>query len=188
LSSPTPPSQPEFHRYRKLVTRTSWIVIASGCLYLLASILVALYQQRNAEMGDRISVQLTPGEVAGCYDELHEVSVALERHLENAYHLLGIHDEEEAKRWLDEGEMWRKRWRVLGDRCRLLDRMSGVPNKDMVAMAVAHRELGSIQTTYSHELLRFGNEIAPRLERIHRDVRQIGEHLSRTASPTGAPP
>ena len=55
-------------------------------------------------------------------------------------------------------------------------------------MAVAHRELGSIQTTYSDALLRFGNEIAPRLERIYRDVRQIGEHLSGVASPAGAPP
>jgi hypothetical protein len=187
LSSPTDLPQHEIHRYRKLVARTSWIVIATGCLYLLASILVALYQQRNAVVGDRVSVQLTQAEIAGCYDELHDVSAALEKHLENAYHLLGVHDAEEAQRWLDEGEMWRKRWHVLGARCRLADRLPGAPNKDMAAMAAAHQELGNIQTTYSHELLRFGNELAPRLERIYRDVRQIGEHLSGSASPTGAP-
>jgi hypothetical protein len=44
-------------------------------------------------------------------------------------------------------------------------------------MAAAYQELGSIQTTYSRELLRFGNELAPRLDRINKRVDQIGEDL-----------
>jgi hypothetical protein len=188
LSSPNPPSQPEFHRYRKLVAWTSTILVAIGTLYLLLSVGVALYQRRNVVLGDRISTQLKPGEIKGCFEELHDVSVALEKHLENAYHLLGGYDSEEARRWADEGEMWRRRWLVLGERCRLVDKLPVPRNKDIEAMAAAHQELGSIQTIYSRELLRFGNELAPRLDRVNKRVEQIGEHLARSASPTGANP
>ena len=55
-------------------------------------------------------------------------------------------------------------------------------------MAAAHEELGSIQTTYSRELLRFGSELAPRLDRINKRVEQIGEHLAKSGSSTGANP
>jgi hypothetical protein len=184
IPSPSPsPSPHEFRRYRALVARTSWTLVGIGSLYLLLSVVVALYQQRNAVLGDRISVRLTPSEITGCFDELHDVSVALEKHLENAYHLLGGYDSEEARRWSDEGEMWRKRWRVLGDRCRLVDRLPGPSNKDIEAMAAAHEELGSIQTTYSRALLRFGNELAPRLDRINKRVLEIGDHLANSAFP-----
>jgi hypothetical protein len=61
-------------------------------------------------------------------------------------------------------------------------------NKDMEAMAAAYEELGSIQTTYSRELLRFGSELAPRLDRINKRVDEIGEHLAVSGSPAGASP
>lgn len=163
------------------------ILVAVGTLYMLLSVVVALYQQRNVVLENRISAQLTPREVLGCFEELHDVSVALEKHLENAYHLLGGYDSEEARRWTDEGELWRKRWRVLGARCRLVDQLPTPRNKDIEAMSAAHEELGSIQTTYSRELLRFGNELAPRLDRVNRRVEQIGEHLGKPSSPPGAP-
>jgi hypothetical protein len=188
LSSFTPSSQSEFNRYRKLVAWTSSILVVLGSLYLLLSVIVALYQQRNVVLGDRISARLTPDEIIGCFEELHDVSVALEKHLENAYHLLGGYDSNEAQRWSDEGEMWRKRWRVLGERCRLVDRLPAPRNKDIETMAAAHEELGSIQSTYSRELLRFGNEVAPRLDRINKRVEQIGEHLAKSSSLTGATP
>ena len=53
------------------------------------------------------------------------------------------------------------------------------PHKDFDAMAAAYEELGSIQTTYSRELLRFGSELAPRLDRINKRVDQIGERPGR---------
>jgi len=160
--------------------------VALCSLYLLLSVAVALQRQRNVVLRERVSLQLTPKEIAGCFEELHDVSVALEKHLENAYHLLGGYDSDEARRWSDEGEVWRKRWRVLGGRCRLDERQTTIPNKDMDAMSAAYDELGSIQTTYSRELLRFGSELAPRLDRINKRVDEIGERLAASGSPTGA--
>jgi hypothetical protein len=58
----------------------------------------------------------------------------------------------------------------------------------MEAMAAAYEELGSIQTTYSRELLRFGSELAPRLDRINKRVDEIGERLAAPGSPAGANP
>jgi len=107
--------------------------------------------------------------------------VALEKHLENAYHLLAGYDSEEARRWSSEGEVWRKRWRVFGERCRLVEQRATTTNKDLEVMGAAYEELGSIQSTYSRELLRFGSELAPRLDRINKRVDEIGEHLARQA-------
>jgi len=158
-----------------------------GSLYLLLSVVVSLQRQRNLVLEDRISPKLSPGEIAGCFEDLRDVSMALEKHLENAYHLLGGYASEEARRWSAEGEVWRNRWRVFGERCRL-DEQTTRANKDLEAMAAAHLELGSIQTTYSRELLRFGSELAPRLDRINKRVEQIGHSLSTSGSPTGASP
>lgn len=174
-SSNHSPNQ-EFRRYRKLVAWTAIILVALGCIYALVSVVVALQRQRHGVLEERISTELTASEIRGCFDELRDVSVALEKHLENAYHLLGGYDSEEARRWSDEGEMWRRRWHVFGQRCRL-EEPRPTPHKDFEAMAAAFQELGSIQTTYSRELLRFGSELAPRLDRINKRVDQIGEHL-----------
>jgi hypothetical protein len=188
LSSSTHSSQQEFPRYRKLVAWTTSILIALGVLYLILSVLVTLQRHRNVVLESRISTQMTAQEIGGCFDELHDVSMALEKHLENAYHLLAGYDSEDAQRWTSEGDVWRKRWRVLGERCRLVDGQPIPRSRDLEAMAAAHEELGSIQATYSRELLRFGRELAPRLDRINKRVEQIGEHLSRSSSPTGATP
>jgi hypothetical protein len=188
LSSPNIPPNQEFRRYRKLVAWTSWILVIVASLYSLLSVAVSLQRQRNVVLQDRISVQRTTKEIGGCFEELHDVSVALEKHLENAYHLLGGYDSEEARRWSSEGEVWRNRWRVLGERCRLVEKQPALSSKDMEAMAAAYEELGSIQATYSRELLRFGSELAPRLDRINKRVDEIGEHLATPGTPTGATP
>ena len=158
-----------------------------GSLYLLLSVVVSLQRQRHVVLEDRISPKLSPSEIAGCFEDLRDVSMALEKHLENAYHLLGGYESEEARRWSAEGEVWRNRWRVFGERCRLGEQATRA-NKDFEAMAAAHLELGSIQTTYSRELLRFGSELAPRLDRINKRVEKIGQSLSTSGSPTGASP
>ena len=152
-------------------------MVALGCVYALVSVVVALQRQRSGVVEDRISTQLTADEMRGCFDELRDVSLALGKHLENAYHLLGGYDSEEARRWSNEGEIWRKRWQAFGQRCRFEEPRPSPPHKDLEAMAAAYQELGSIQSTYSRELLRFGNELAPRLDRINKRVDQIGEDL-----------
>ena len=186
MSSSTHSSNQEFRRYRKLVAWTAIALCALGCIYALISVVVALQRQRTAVVEARISAEVTGREIRGCFDEMRDVSVALEKHLENAYHLLGGYDSEEARRWSDEGEIWRNRWRVFGQRCRLDEPRPSPPQKDFEAMAAAYQELGSIQITYSRELLRFGSELAPRLDRINKRVDQIGEHLGETKPPTGA--
>jgi len=152
-------------------------LVALGCLYTLVSVVVTLQRQRSGVAKDRISLQLTGEEIRGCYDELRDVSLALVKHLENAYHLLGGYDSEEARRWSDEGEIWRRRWQLIGRRCRFEEPRPNPPHRDFETMAAAYQELGSIQNTYSRDLLRFGNELAPRLDRINKRVDQIGEHL-----------
>ena len=187
MSPSTQATIPEFRRYRRLVRWTSTIVVALATLYLLLSVGVTLVRQRNIVLEGRISPQVTAQELSGCFDELRDVSVSLEKHLENAYHLLGGYDSEDARRWSSEGEIWRRRWRVLGQRCRWADHPPAGPvHKDFEAMAAAYEELGDIQTTYSRELLRFGNDLAPRLDRINKRVEQIGEHLADPGSPVGA--
>jgi hypothetical protein len=186
LSSSSHSSNQEFRRYRKLVAWTTIVLVALGCIYAFISVVVSIQRQRRGVVEDRISPQLTGSEIRGCFDELRDVSIALEKHLENAYHLLGGYDSEEARRWSDEGEIWRKRWYLLGQRCRLEERQPNPPHKDLEAMAAAHLELGSIQHTYSRELLRFGSELAPRLDRINKRVDEIGENLGDPKSPTGA--
>jgi hypothetical protein len=47
----------------------------------------------------------------------------------------------------------------------------------MEAMTIAYQELGNIQTTYSQELLRFGKDLAPRLDRLKKRLDQLGEKL-----------
>jgi hypothetical protein len=187
LSSSTPSPNQEFRRYRKLVAWTSSILVGLGSAYLLLSVVVTLVRQRNVVLEDRISPQVTRQEISGCFEELRDVSVALEKHLENAYHLIAGYDSEEARRWSSEGEFWRRRWRVLGQRCRWADHPPvATAHKDFEAMAAAYEELGSIQTTYSRELMRFGGELAPRLDRINKRVEEIGEHLAEPGSPVGA--
>jgi hypothetical protein len=177
LSSSLQNPNQEFRRYRTLVARTAIVLVALGCIYTLVSVVVTLQRQRSGVTRDRISLQLTGEEIRGCYDELRDISLALVKHLENAYHLLGGYDSEEARRWSDEGEIWRRRWQLFGQRCRFEEPRPNPTHKDFDTMAAAYHELGSIQNTYSRDLLRFGNELAPRLDRINKRVDQIGEHL-----------
>lgn len=188
LSSPPNTPNQEFSRYRKLVARIAAVLVVAGSLYLILSMAVDLQHQRNGVSEDPISTRITSDEIRGCFDELRDVSLALEKHLENAYHLLGGYDSDEAQRWSGEGEVWRNRWRQLGERCRLVERRLVPPHKDMEAMAAAYEELGSIQTTYSRELLRFGKELAPRLDRINTRVERIGEDLAQAGPSSGATP
>jgi len=69
----------------------------------------------------------------------------------------------------------RKRWRVFGKRCRLAERGQSPPTKIWKRWP-RPTGTGSIQTTYSRELLRFGSELAPRLDRINKRVDEIGEN------------
>ena len=185
MSLPTPPQ--EFRQYRRLVYWTILSVIALGSLYLLLSVSVSLYRRRHAlPTGDEVSAQVSKAEMASCYRELQEVSVALRKYLERSHHLLANDDADELQRWADEGAVWRTQWMGLGRRCRL---MAGTrptqARREMEAMAAAHEDLGNIQTTYTEALKRFAKDLVPRLGRLDKRLAKLGEAIGTTGSPSG---
>lgn len=187
VSLPTKPPAQEFRQYRRLVSWTILSVIALGSLYLLLSVSVSLYRRRHVlPGGDEVSARVSSAEVASCFAELSDVSVALRKYLERSHSLLGNNDADELQRWADEGENWRAQWMGLGRRCRLLAGMRPTEaRKEMEAMAAAHEELGSIQTTYTEALKRFAKDLVPRLGRLDKRLAKIGEAIGTTGSPSG---
>ncbi len=158
---------------------------------MMVSVGVTIYRRRNAiPVGGPVSAQVTDTEMASCFEELQDVSVALRKNLERSHHLLGEHDTENAERseiqrWAEEGEVWRAQWVMLGRRCHLSEARPASARKEMEAMAAAYDELGRIQTTYTDELKRFARELMPRLDRIKQRLEKIGDGLSVSPSHVG---
>jgi hypothetical protein len=180
-------SPQEFRQYRKLVSWTIFSVICFGSVYLLVSVGVGLYRHRHAiPAGDPISATASGAEMAGCFDELRNISVALRKYLERSHHLLASDDADEMQRWADEGEVWRAQWLSLGQRCRFSDGLRAGPQpREMEAMAAAHQELGNIRTTYTEALKRFAKDLAPRLGRLDKRLAKVGEALTNAGPPLG---
>jgi hypothetical protein len=128
---------------------------------------------------------MTRAELRGCWQELSDVSHALEKHLENYHQLLGGYEPDEAQRWGDEGAYWRNQSKVLGERCRFQSGVvTGTP-KEMEEMISAFRELRDTEAIYTKELLHFGREQAPRLDRVRERIRRIGQRLDRDQAGPG---
>ena len=179
------PSAQEFRPYRRFVSLFVLTMICLGSSYLLISVGVTIYRRRHAVLtGSRVSVQMTRGELRGCWQELSDVTEALEKHLENSHYLLSGYDHDEAQRWADEGAYWRNQWKALGARCRLAGPdIAGGP-KELDEMVGAYRELYETEAVYTKELLRFGREQAPRLDRVRTRINRIGQRLDKQA-PSG---
>ncbi len=187
VSLPTKQPAQEFRQYRRLVSWTTLSIIALGSLYLLLSVSVSLYRRRHAlPAGDEISARVSKAEMASCFGELRDVSVALRKYLDRSHHLLANDDADELQRWADEGTIWRAQWAGLGRRCRFVagTRPTQV-RREMDAMAAAHEELGNIQTTYTEALKRFAKDLVPRLGRLDRRLAKLGEAIGTTSSPSG---
>jgi hypothetical protein len=187
VSLPIKQPAQEFRQYRRLVSWTTLSIIALGSLYLLLSVSVSLYRRRHAlPAGDEISARVSKREMASCFSELRDVSVALRKYLERSHHLLANDDADELQRWADEGAVWRAQWVGLGRRCRLVAETRPTPAlREIEAMAAAHEELGSIQITYTEALKRFAKDLVPRLGRIDRRLEKLGEAIGMTGSPSG---
>jgi hypothetical protein len=185
----TPPSvapAPEFRRYRRFVSLVALGIIFVGAGYLLVSVGVSIYRQRHAvAAGTPVSLEMRPSELKSCLQELSDVAQALEKHLEKSHYLLGGYDQREAQRWAGEGDYWRNQWKVLGTRCHL-DRPApaGSP-KELDEMVGAYRDLAETGAVYTKELLRFGREQAPRLDRVKNRINRIGKRLDRLESRAG---
>jgi hypothetical protein len=160
----------------------AWSVVSIsviGSLYVLTSVGVTIYRRRNppTEAAIPVSENITAVEMMGCSEELADVEVALEKHLESFHHLLAAYEPDEAQRWGDEGALWRKRWSHLAQRCRFADLRARDLHKDLEEMALASDELGAIHLTYTRELKRFGSELAPRLLRVRNRIDKLGTRL-----------
>ena len=185
MSLPTKSQPQEFRQYRKLVSWTILSLIALGSLYLLVSVSVGLYRRRHPLLaGDAISERVSNAEMASCFGELRELSVALRKYLERSHHLLANDDADELQRWADEGAVWRTQWVGLGRRCRLLEGIHQ-ERREMEALVATHAELGNIQTTYTEALKRFAKDLVPRLGRLDKRLEKLGEAIGTTGSPSG---
>ena len=185
MSFSTKPPPQEFRQYRRLVSWTILSLIALGSLYLLLSVSVSLYRRRHAlTTGDAISALVSNAEMASCFRELRDVSVALRKYLERSHHLLANDDADELQRWADEGAVWRTQWIGLGRRCRLVAGTHQV-RREMEALAATHEELGNIQTTYTEALKRFAKDLVPRLGRLDKRLAKLGDAIGTTGAPSG---
>ncbi|HEY0705651.1 MAG TPA: hypothetical protein VGG33_02585 [Polyangia bacterium] len=168
----------EFRPYRRFVTWTALTFISIGVAYLLLSVAITIYRQRHA-VGAAVPIgeQLSRKELTGCWQQLDDVRVALEKHLEKSHYLLGPYDQGEAQRWASEGDIWRSQWRQLGDRCRFGQPAPAPAPPHFEELGAAWRELGDTATTYTKELLRFVREQSPRLDRLRIRINRIGTRL-----------
>jgi hypothetical protein len=176
----------EFRPYRRFVSLLALGIIFVGSSYLLISVGVTIYRQRHAvASGAPVSAPISGSDLRGCQQELSDVAESLQKHLENSHYVLGGYEPREAQRWSDEGTYWRNQWKLLGERCHL-DRPApaGAP-KVLDEMVGAYRDLEETAVVYTKELLRFGREQAPRLDRVRQRIDRIGKRLERQGARAG---
>ena len=170
----------EFRPYRRFVSLVVLTGIFLGVGYLIMSVAVTIYRQRHAvRISDPIDAALGRQELLGCARELDDVNVALEKHLEQSHYLLSGYDQEEAQRWASEGDIWRNRWKALGERCRFGHPVRTPTPPEFDELGAAYREMADTAALYTKELLRFGREQAPRLDRLRSRINRIEERLAK---------
>jgi hypothetical protein len=190
-SESAPPAAPdragqEFRPYRRFVSLLALGIIFVGSSYLLISVGVTIYRQRHAvASGTPVSAPMSVADLRSCQQELTDVAQSLQKHLEKSHYLMGGYDQVEAQRWSGEGTYWRNQWKVLGARCHL-DRPApaGAP-KVLDEMVGAYRDLEETAVLYTKELLRFGREQGPRLDRVRIRIDRIGKRLERQGARPG---
>jgi hypothetical protein len=194
-SSPTPsstdaPASPgEFRRYRRFV---SWLIltfVSLGSTYLLVSVGVTIWRRRNAlPAGEPVGALATAGELESCHQEVSDVAHGLGQHLDN-FQLLGHYDAAEAQKWAEGRSFWLGQWKAAEERCRFSVPRHGKFSKEWEQLSVIHTELRETEASYNKELLRFGKDQAPRLDRIIERLERVGKKLgtSGAADPAESP-
>jgi len=161
-------------------------VAATGSVYLMTSIGVNIYRRRQAVLsGEPVGATATIDEVEGCHRELSEVRSGLEKHLDGFHTLIGHYDASTAQQWADAGAFWRGQWKLLGDRCRFGERRAGPFDREMQMLADVHAELRETEAIYTKELLRFGRDQAPRMDRITQRIDKLGDRLAKARQKIG---
>ena len=178
---PAEPAQTpgEFRPYRRFVSLLILTFVTLGSIYLLISVGVTIYRrQHSVSTGTPVGTETSVAEIESCYEELNDVADGLEKHLENFHHLVAHYDAEEAQRWAEDQAFWLGQWRAAGSRCRFQERRAGRLAKEWDHLAVVHEELRETEASYTKELLRFGHDQAPQLDRIRKSLDEIGARLS----------
>ena len=129
-------------------------------------------------------------EIEGCHEELTDVTDGLEKHLENFHHLVAHYDADEAQRWSEDQSFWLGQWKAAGDRCHFTELRAGKLGKEWEQLGTVHTELRETEASFTKELIRFGRDQAPRLDRIRESLAAVGKRLAqdRQRSPESGDP
>ncbi|HXI59299.1 MAG TPA: hypothetical protein VNO55_24700 [Polyangia bacterium] len=179
MSPDTVASPGEFRRYRRFVSLFILSFVSIGSTYLLISVGVTIYRRQHAvPLGSPIGAVASIEELESCYEELSDVTLGLERHLENFHNLVAHYDFDEAQRWGDDRMFWLGQWRAAGDRCHFDKPRAGKTGKHWSELAVVHADLRDIESRYHQELSRFSKEQAPAMDRIRDRLDKISKQLT----------
>jgi hypothetical protein len=176
-NSDAPATPGEFRRYRRFVSAFILTFVCLGCTWLLASVGVTIWRRRNAvPSGAPVGTVASAADLLGCQEELADVAHGLERHLDN-FHLVSHYDADEAQRWASDRTFWLGQWKAADQRCHFAAARPGKFTKEWEQLAVIHAELRETEASFSKELLRFGKDQAPRLDRIKQRLDRVGAKL-----------
>ena len=183
-SSPPSPAPGEFRPYRRFVWLFILTFVTLGSIYMLVSVGVTIYRRQHAvPTGLPVGTSASDDEIESCHEELSDVADGLEKHLENFHHLVAHYDPAEAQRWSEDQSFWLGQWKAAGQRCHFEVRHPGRLAKEWDHLGVVHEELRETEASYTKELLRFGHDQAPRLDRIRKSLDEIGARLSGAGQP-----
>lgn len=173
--SAAPPS--EFRPYRRFV---SWFVltfVSIGSAFLLVSVGVTIYRRRHAVPAEApIALLASAADLEECHEKLTDVEQGLERHLESFHHLIAHYDPVEAQRWAQD-EFWPAQWRAAGEHCQFTQPRPGRWVREWEQLGVIFNDLRETEESYSKELVRFGRNQAPRLDRIREQLEKVGKRI-----------
>lgn len=177
----------EFRQYRRFLSVIILTFVTVGSLYLLISVGVTIYRRQYALPGGPPGTPAAPADQAEtCFEELSDVTQGLARHLQNFHHLVAQYDAAEAQRWADNRSFWLSQWKAADELCHFGTPRAGENKKEWAQLAVVHAELREIEASYTKELLRFGHDHAPAMDRVRARLAKIGKHLG--ATPDSQPP
>jgi hypothetical protein len=177
---PDPAASPgEYRRYRRFV---SWFIlsfVSLGSVWLLVSVGVTIYRRRHAvPAGALVGTIASVADLEGCQEELTDVEQGLERHIENAPHLVAHYDAEGVQRWDEDQSFWLGQWKAADERCRFSVHRPGKFSKEWEQLSTIHAELHDAESSYTKELKRFGKTEAPRLDLIRERLDRVGAKLN----------
>jgi hypothetical protein len=183
--STSSPAPGEFRPYRRFVSLFILTFVTLGSIYMLVSVGVTIYRRQHAVP---IGAAASEDEIESCHEEMSDVADGLEKHLENFHHLVAHYDAAEAQRWAEDQAFWLGQWKAAGQRCHFPAQHTGPLAKEWDHLGVVHEELRETEASYTKELLRFGHDQAPRLDRIRKSLDEIAARLAAGQPKTQDPP